>query len=108
MPHFPNGATVVLVPVQSTEPLADGSWPGLARTYGLAVRPVGIEHGLAYQAIRENKLDVTDVYITDGDIKKFDLFLLEDDKQYFPQYLAVPLVRTELDVRIKQILGGLR
>ncbi|MFQ5988987.1 MAG: glycine betaine ABC transporter substrate-binding protein [Candidatus Methylomirabilales bacterium] len=82
-------------------------WPGLAQTYGLAVRPVGIEHGLAYQAIRENKLDVTDVYITDGDIKKFDLFLLEDDKQYFPQYLAAPLVRADLDGRIKQILGDL-
>ncbi len=82
-------------------------WPGLAQTYGLAVRPVGIEHGLVYQAIRENKLDVTDVYTTDGDIKKFDLFLLEDDKQYFPQYLAAPLVRADLDRRIKKILGEL-
>jgi len=82
-------------------------WPGLARIYDLAVRPVGIEHGFAYQAIRESKLDVTDVYITDGDIEKFDLFLLKDDKQYFPQYLAAPLVRAELDGRVKQILGEL-
>ncbi len=82
-------------------------WPGLARTYDLAVRPVGIEHGFAYQAIRESKLDVTDVYITDGDIEKFDLFLLKDDKQYFSQYLAAPLVRAELGGRVKQILGGL-
>ena len=82
-------------------------WPGLARTYGLSARPSGIEHGLAYQAIRENKLDVTDVYSTDGDIKKFDLFLLEDDRQYFPQYLAAPLVRGALDGRIKRILSEL-
>ncbi|MFQ5803742.1 MAG: glycine betaine ABC transporter substrate-binding protein [Candidatus Methylomirabilales bacterium] len=82
-------------------------WPGLARTYDLAVRPVGIEHGLAYQAIRESKLDVTDVYITDGDIEKFDLFLLEDDRKYFPQYLAAPLVRAELDGRIRKILDDL-
>ncbi len=82
-------------------------WPGLARTYGLAVRPVGIEHGLAYQAIREEKLDVTDVYTTDGDIKKFDLILLADDKQYFPQYLASPLVRRGGDARITAILGEL-
>ncbi|MFQ5881094.1 MAG: glycine betaine ABC transporter substrate-binding protein [Candidatus Methylomirabilales bacterium] len=82
-------------------------WPALARTYGLSAQPSGIEHGLAYQAIRENKLDVTDVYSTDGDIRKFDLFLLKDDKQYFPQYLAVPLVRGELHGRIKQILNKL-
>ncbi|MEE9172055.1 MAG: glycine betaine ABC transporter substrate-binding protein [candidate division NC10 bacterium] len=82
-------------------------WPGLARTYGLAVRPVGIEHGLAYQAIRENTLDVTDVYTTDGDIRKFDLFLLEDDKEYFSQYLAAPLVRGGVDERITAIVGEL-
>ncbi len=82
-------------------------WPGLARTYGLSARPSGIEHGLAYQAIRENRLDVTDVYSTDGDIKKFDLFLLEDDKQYFPQYLAAPLARGALDGRIKRVLNEL-
>jgi osmoprotectant transport system permease protein len=82
-------------------------WPGLAQTYGLSVRPVGIEHGLAYQAIREGKLDVTDVYSTDGDIKKFDLFLLEDDRHYFPQYLAAPLLRGELDEGIKQTLNEL-
>lgn len=82
-------------------------WPGLARTYGLSARPVGIEHGLAYQAIREKELDVTDVYSTDGDIKKFDLLLLKDDKQYFPQYLAAPVVRGELDGRVKRILGEL-
>jgi osmoprotectant transport system permease protein len=82
-------------------------WPGLARTYGLPARPLGIEHGLAYQAIREGKLDVTDVYSTDGDIKKFDLFLLEDDRQYFPQYLAAPLVRGGLDGRITRVLQEL-
>lgn len=82
-------------------------WPGLARTYGLVVRPVGIEHGLAYQAIGEGKLDVTDVYTTDGDIKKFDLVLLEDDKHYFPQYLAAPLVRGRVNGRIIATVGEL-
>ncbi len=82
-------------------------WPGLARIYGLTVRPVGIEHGLAYQAIRENRLDVTDVYTTDGDIKKFDLFLLEDDKDYFSQYLAAPLVRGGVNERVTALLGQL-
>ena len=46
---------------------------GLVTTYGLAARPAGIEHALAYLAVSEGKLDVTDVYATDGDIEKFDL-----------------------------------
>ena len=48
MPHFPNGATVVLVPVQSTEPLADGSWPGLARTEEAALRAMDAELEFAF------------------------------------------------------------
>jgi osmoprotectant transport system permease protein len=83
-------------------------WPGLAQTYSLSVRPSGIEHGLAYQAIRQGKLDVTDVYSTDGDIKKFDLFLLSDDRHYFPQYLAAPLIRAGLDGNVKRVLSELK
>jgi osmoprotectant transport system permease protein len=82
-------------------------WPGLAETYGLAATPRGIEHGLAYQAIEENKIDVTDVYSTDGDIEKYDLLLLEDDLGYFPRYLAAPLVRAELPGWAKERLGDL-
>ncbi len=43
MPHFPNGTTVVLVPVQSTLPLEDGSWPGLSRTEEEALRAMDAE-----------------------------------------------------------------
>ena len=82
-------------------------WPGLAEAYGLPHRPAGIEHGLAYQAIKEGKIDVTDVYSTDGDIRKFDLVLMRDDRGYFPIYLAAPLVRADLDDGVKQILLGL-
>jgi osmoprotectant transport system permease protein len=82
-------------------------WPGLARAYGLTARPSGVEHGLAYPAIRDGKLDVTDAYTTDGDLRKFDLVLLEDDRQYFPRYLAAPLVRRGVDERVKALLGKL-
>jgi osmoprotectant transport system permease protein len=83
-------------------------WPGLARAYGLEARPVGLEHALAYQAIHDDKLDITDAYSTDGDLKKFDLVLLEDDRHYFPSYLAAPLVRAELDDHAKRALESLR
>ena len=82
-------------------------WPGLARTYRLPGRPVGIEHGLAYQALRENDLDVTDVYTTDGDIDKYGLVLLKDDKEYFPRYLGAPLLRRGLSEGVKRAVGEL-
>ncbi len=82
-------------------------WIGLAQAYGLSARPVGLEHALAYQALRDDKLDITDAYSTDGDIKKLNLFLLEDDRRFFPPYLAAPLVRTELDDRAKRALEEL-
>ncbi len=82
-------------------------WPGLAGMYGLTATPTGIEHGLAYQAIREGKVDVTDVYSTDGDIRKYDLVLLEDDRHYFPTYLAAPLVGAHADMSIDTLLGKL-
>jgi osmoprotectant transport system permease protein len=85
---------------------ADG-WIGLAQAYGLTARPVGMEHALTYAAIHDGKLDVTDAYSTDGDLKKFDLVLLEDDRQFFPAYLAMPLVRAELDDSAKKVLEEL-
>jgi osmoprotectant transport system permease protein len=85
---------------------ADG-WLGLKSTYGLTAEPVGMEHALAYGAIDMGKIDVTDAYSTDGDLKTFKLVLLEDDRRFFPGYLAMPLVRAELDDSAKSVLEEL-
>ena len=82
-------------------------WPGLAREYGLSARPAAIAHGLAYRALHGNQIDVTDAYSTDGDIRKFDLVLLQDDRHFFPQYLAAPLARGGLSQPVKDVLGEL-
>jgi osmoprotectant transport system permease protein len=79
-------------------------WPGLKSAYQLPHTPAGIEHGLAYQAIGEGRIDVTDVYSTDGDIEKHGLVLLDDNLGYFPRYLAVPLARSQLDARARAAL----
>jgi osmoprotectant transport system permease protein len=75
--------------------------------YGLTGEPSAVTHSLAYQAVQENKLEVTDVYSTDGDIEHFGLVLLEDDKHAFPEYRAAPLARSGLDVRVRDTLGEL-
>ncbi|MEE8235823.1 MAG: glycine betaine ABC transporter substrate-binding protein [Gammaproteobacteria bacterium] len=82
-------------------------WPGLAESYGLSLNTSGIEHGLAYQAIAERKIDLTDAYSTDGELNRYDLVLLDDNKNYFPSYLAVPLVRRQLDLGAKIILNSM-
>src|SRR6516165_911898 len=85
---------------------ADG-WIGLKKAYGLSAQPVGMQHALSYAAIHEGKVDVIDAYSTDGEIKKFDLVLLEDDRHFFPDYFAMPLVRAELNDSAKQALEEL-
>lgn len=82
-------------------------WDNLASAYALPHKPVGIEHGLAYQALEENRIDITDVYSTDGEIEKYNLIVLRDDKGFFPKYEAVSLYRTTLSAPLKKILSTL-
>lgn len=72
------------------------AYPGLRQEYGLQFSSVrGMEHGLAYQAIAAGQLDLIDVYTTDGNLLRYDLKLLEDDRHFFPPYLAAPVVRQD-------------
>jgi len=84
-------------------------WPGLARAYDLNRQVTGIEHGLAYQALDDGAIDVTDAYSTDGEVVRYDLTLLADDRGFFPEYLAVPMVRADAPdgvFRALEPLGG--
>ncbi|MBI4239130.1 MAG: ABC transporter permease subunit [Deltaproteobacteria bacterium] len=70
-------------------------WQAVAAAYGLhppAVR--GLDHGLAYEALRNGDVDVIDAYSTDAKIARYQLAILDDDHHFFPEYLAVPLWRT--------------
>lgn len=78
---------------------ADG-WVGLKRTYSLPWTTVrGLDHGIAYQAIKLGQIDVIDVYSTDANISNYDLTVLTDDKNYFPHYDAVLLHKADLPTR---------
>ena len=86
----------------------EDGWPGLAATYGMTNNPGGIDHGLAYQAIDDGKIDITDAYSTDGDLERYELTVLEDNKGYFPQYFAVPLLRQDVPVEVVKIISRLQ
>jgi osmoprotectant transport system permease protein len=55
----------------------------------------GMEHGLAYAAIESGEIDLIDAYSTDGKLLRYRLRVLEDDRGYFPQYHAAPVVRAQ-------------
>ncbi len=73
---------------------ADG-WQGLAARYGLTQRPEGLDHGIAYEALRHEQVDVIDIYSTEARISQYGLRVLEDDRAFFPRYDAVLLYRLD-------------
>src|SRR5204863_4358968 len=73
---------------------ADG-WPGLAQRYGLSHKPRGLDHGIAYEALAQQQVDVIDIYSTDAKISQYGLRVLKDDLHYFPRYDAVLLYRLD-------------
>ena len=83
---------------------ADG-WPALQQVYEVDWLPQGIEHALAYRAMSEGTIDVTDAYSTDAELVFHDLVVLEDDRAMFPRYLAAPLLRSDLDDAIKSTIN---
>jgi len=82
----------------------EDGWPGLAEAYGLGLDVTGIEHGLAYQALDDGVIDITDAYSTDGELKRYNLRILDDDRGFFPQYLAAPLIRSDLPEGAREVL----
>ena len=69
---------------------------GLTETYDLQFTRKDIRQmdaGLVYTALRNGQVFTGLVYTTDGRLSAFDLKLLEDDRHYFPDYTAAPVVR---------------
>ncbi|MES3004138.1 MAG: glycine betaine ABC transporter substrate-binding protein [Pseudomonadota bacterium] len=86
---------------------ADG-WPGLAKKYGLKQQPVGLDHGLAYDAIANKQIDAMDIYTTDAKIAHLKLAVLKDDANYFPRYDALVLYRLDVPQRFPKAWAALQ
>ena len=52
-----------------------------------------MDAGLVYTALKNGQVFAGLVYTTDGRLSAFNLKLLDDDKHYFPDYTAAPVVR---------------
>ncbi|MCL1465847.1 glycine betaine ABC transporter substrate-binding protein [Argonema galeatum] len=93
----------------------EDGFPGLAKTYNLqfAKPPRVMDLGLMYRALIQKQVDMIAGNSTDGQIARLNLVVLKDDKQYFPPYEAVPIVRSATLKKYPQLrqaiqqLGGL-
>ncbi len=70
---------------------------GLASAYGLhfAEKPRVMDLGLLTRALKDHQIDLAAGNTTDGLIPAWDLFVLKDDRHYFPPYEAVPVIRKQ-------------
>ncbi len=55
-------------------------------------RPVILNSGLMYEALRNGSVDAACGYSTDGRIRAYNLTVLEDDQRAFPPYFCAPLL----------------
>src|SRR5580698_9053926 len=87
-------------------------YPGLAAAYGLhfAAPPRIMDLGLLAPALKEHQIDMAAGNTTDGLIPALDLFVLEDDRHYFPPYEAVAVVRQQTEQQhpeVAEAIAGL-
>lgn len=86
---------------------------GLKDVYKIDFKDMkAVDGGLRYTALKNGSSDVIDAFSTDGLLEAFDLKVLKDDKNFFPPYYAVPLIKNdtlkkypELDPIINKLTG---
>jgi osmoprotectant transport system substrate-binding protein len=70
--------------------------PGLKAKYGIEFKDdLQMAIGLRYQALANKQIDIVNGYATDGMISALKLKRLKDDKNLWPPYYLVPVVRKD-------------
>lgn len=71
-------------------------YQSLCNFYGLKFKKTrDMDIGLKYEAIKSGKIDVMNIFTTDGQLSGSKLTVLEDDKHFFPSYYCATVVREE-------------
>lgn len=78
-------------------------------TYGLSFDDTStINHALKYEALKNDKIQVSDLYTTDGNIIKMDLVVLDDDQDFFPRYKATYLMTSDFPKRFPKTYAQMK
>jgi osmoprotectant transport system permease protein len=73
----------------------DGYAP-LCKAYGFRFKGTAdLDIGLKYQAISQGKIDVMNIFTTDGQLSVSKLVVLSDDKHFYPSYRCGNVIRNE-------------
>jgi len=80
-------------------------YKGLVAAYGLkfAAAPRIMDLGLLTRALKEKQVDLIAGNTTDGLIPALDLAVLQDDRNYFPPYQAVAIMRQQTLARHPEV-----
>jgi glycine betaine/choline ABC-type transport system substrate-binding protein len=60
-----------------------------------------------YAAVKKGQVDIITAFSTDSRIPGYNLFILEDDKSFFPPYYAAPIVRKEVIEKYPEVQKAL-
>ncbi len=86
----------------------EDGYSGFVQAYGFEFKELNtMDPGLTYGALVQGKVDVAVGFGTDGRIAKFNLHSLEDDKDFFPPYDAVPTMSLTLYEEDKELVEAL-
>ena len=82
-------------------------YKGLQSKYGLNFKPQSMAPDLRYEAIDSGKINLTDGYSTDSQIRQYRLVALQDNRQLFPTYQGAPLMNTTFANKNPKIIAAL-
>ena len=84
---------------------ADGL-PGMQKAYGMTVpasRITQMDTGIIYTQARKGSCTYGEVFTTDGRIRSMNLVVMADDKKFFPNYNAAPVINSKALKKYPQI-----
>lgn len=90
------GAVTLCVEVEFAN-RADGL-RGMEKAYGMDVPAKNItqmDTGIIYTQVAKGNCVYGEVYTTDGRIKSMNLVVMQDDKKFFPNYNAAPMINSK-------------
>lgn len=75
----------------------EDGYDALSKAYHMSFSStMDMDIGLKYQAMKDGKIDVMNIFTTDGQLAGADIVVLEDDLSFYPSYKAGNIVRTEV------------
>jgi osmoprotectant transport system permease protein len=86
----------------------EDGYKGIQKLYGLNLPSlITMEPKLRYGAMKNGEINLVDAYSTDSELQRYNLIVLEDDKNLFPPYQGAPLLRAETAEKFPEIVEAL-